>query len=84
MSWPYSEDDQRQDHEAWIDLTIVPAGWRRPTELKEMPVEGRVVIGHPSRWQAAAYFAAQNSLDYFLNDLAPSTDVYIFNLDVLL
>lgn len=81
MSWPYNEDEETSDRETWIDMVVVPNGWRKPTQLKEMPQQGKVVIGHPTRWQATAYHAAKSSLDFFLNELTPQDQIYEIDLD---
>lgn len=44
-----------------------------------MPTQGKVVLAASARWQAAAFLAAREGLDYFLNDLVPSDQVFVMD-----
>lgn len=66
----YDDWEAAQDREAWA--AMIADGGRIPTELKEMPTQGKVLVAAPCRWQAAVRLATKHGLDYFLNDLVPS------------
>lgn len=77
--WP--EKEFELDVEAWVNMIVQDR--RRPSRLHEMPTQGKVVVASHCRWQAAVHLASKEGLDYFLNDLVPSDQLYVMDIDQL-